>query len=335
MARIGVIGCGAVADFGHIPAILKTPGLELSALFDPLPGRAQEYSNRFGGQPFEDIEEFYATGLDAVIICSPLKTHFDQVMLASEKGVHVLCEKPIATDEDEAADMIAVMEDSGKAFFVTFVYRFSESVRQIRRWMREKVIGDTKHIRMIYLWDLHGEWEQDSSGKWIKSPRWRGRMLEGGPLIDCGVHQIDLIRWLTGKEIRSFEANGAWVSNYEAPDHILSWMQLESGITASVEVSFTYGHTAKDPLSLFSYEVIGTGGVARFDRNGYVLEARTGERLVQVQGHGEKDFDGMYRSFAHFLETGEQGDLASPQDAMIATEIATACTDQAIRKRHR
>jgi predicted dehydrogenase len=335
MARIGVIGCGAVADFGHIPAILKTSGLELSALYDPLPGRAQEYANKFGGQPFEDIEQFYTANLDAVVICSPLKTHFEQVMLASEKGVHVLCEKPIATDEDEAADMIAVMEDSGKAFFVTFVYRFSESIRQIRRWMREKVIGDTKHIRMIYLWDLHGEWEQTSSGQWTKSPRWRGRMLEGGPLIDCGVHQIDLIRWLTGKEVRTYEAFGAWVSEYDAPDHILSFMQLESGITASVEVSFTYGHTSKDPLSIFSYEVIGTGGVARFDRNGYILEARSGEKLIQLPGHGEKDFDGMYRAFAHFLNTGEQGDLASPQDAMIATEIATACTDQAIQKRLR
>jgi predicted dehydrogenase len=333
MARIGLMGCGSVADFGHLPAIVSTPGLEIVALFDPVPGRAESYSKKFGGKPFTDETQFFAEGLDAVVISSPVAFHHDNVMLCSEHNVHVLCEKPIATDEDEAADMIAVMEDVGKGFFVGMVYRFSPVALQLKQWIEEGLLGKVKHIRMIYLWNLHGQWVHDGSGKWIESAMWKGRMMEGGPLVDCGVHQIDLIRWMTGLEIKSWEGFGTWVSDFEAPDHVVAQLQLENGITASVEVSFTYGHTAREPRSVFTYEVIGTGGVARFDRDGYILEARNGDGVRIGHGTGEKNFEGMYSQFAEFLHSGKSGNLASPNDAMVATEIAVDCTDQAIRRR--
>ncbi|MEI8283206.1 MAG: hypothetical protein WCG75_12435, partial [Armatimonadota bacterium] len=118
-----------------------------------------------------------------------------------------------------------------------------------------------------------------------------------------------------------------------APDHVVAQLQLENGVTASVEVSFTYGHTAKQPRSVFTYEVIGTGGVARFDRDGYVLEVRDGAGVRLEHGTGEKNFEGMYSQFAEFMDSGFAGDLASPHDAMVASEIAVDCTDQAIARR--
>jgi predicted dehydrogenase len=186
---------------------------------------------------------------------------------------------------------------------------------------------------MQYLWNLHGQWVQDAAGKWVESPLWRGRMLEGGPLIDCGVHQIDLIRWMTGREVVSCDGFGAWVAKYDAPDHVTCHLALEGGITASVEVSFTYGHTAREPPSFFTYELIGTGGVARFDRNGYVLEARNGEQVIRSEGASEKNFDGMYQQFARYMSSGELGALASPDDALVATKIALECTDRAMARR--
>lgn len=333
MAKIGILGCGSVASFGHLPAIHKTPGFELVSLYDPVPGRAQLFANEFGGQPFDDLDEFFATGLDAVAVTSPLPAHHDNVMLCAEHGVHVLCEKPIAENEDDASDMIAVMEDADKGFFVGFVYRFSPVAIQFREWHHQNLLGKVKHFRMVYNWNLHGQWVQHGDGPWVESPAWRGRMLEGGPLIDCGVHQIDLVRWISGLEVKSCDGFGTWISNYESPDHITAHLQLENDVTASIEVSFTYGHTAHDPRSVFTYEMIGTGGVARFDRDGYILEARDGHGIIQVPGTGEKNFDGMYAQFLRYIEQGETGYLASPQDALIASEIAIECTDKAIRKR--
>jgi predicted dehydrogenase len=333
--RIGLMGCGSVADFGHLPAIGRCSDFELVGLYDPVPGKAKSYADRFGGSAFETDEKFFTTPMDAVAICSPLAFHSDNVMLASQYGVHVLCEKPIAATEDEAADMIAVMEDSGKGFFVGLVYRFSDVAATMRQWLREGVIGDVRHIRMQYLWNLHGQWVQDASGQWVESPLWRGRMLEGGPLIDCGVHQIDLIRWMTGREVVACDGFGAWVAKYDAPDHVTSHLSLQGGITATVEVSFTYGHTARDPLSIFTYELIGTGGVARFDRGGYVLEARTGDQIIRAEGASEKNFDGMYSQFAKYITHGEVGALASPDDALVATKVAIECTDRAMARRVR
>lgn len=333
MAKVGLIGCGSVASFGHLPAIHRTSGIELVALFDPMPGRAESYAAEHGGTPYTDERKFFEHGLDAVVVCSPLGAHHDNVMLASEYGVHVLCEKPIAENEDDAADMMAVMEDSGKGFFVGFVYRFSPVAAQLRDWFHAGTIGKVRHLRMNYLWNLHGQWVQDETGKWIESPMWRGRMLEGGPLIDCGVHQIDLCRWITGLEVKDYSARGAWISNYEAPDHLMAWLQLENGVTASIEVSFTYGHTAREPISQFQYEMIGTGGIARYDRNGYLLEARDGNGVIQGHGASEKNFDGMWAQYAEFLHNGKVGALASPQDAIIATEIANGCTRIAIQNR--
>lgn len=333
--RIGLMGCGSVADFGHLPALGRCSAFELVGLYDPVPGRADAYAAKFGGKGFTSEDEFFAQPMDAVAICSPLPYHHENVMKCAEHGVHVLCEKPISDDEDDAADMIAVMEDAGKGFFVGLVYRFSPVAATLKKWLREGLIGDVRHIRMQYLWNLHGQWVQDATGKWIESTLWRGRMLEGGPLIDCGVHQIDLIRWMTGREVVTADGFGAWVAKYDAPDHVTCHLALEGGITATVEVSFTYTHTAREPLSLFTYELIGTGGVARFDRNGYLLEARTGQEVVRGEGASEKNFDGMYHQFARFLEFGEVGDLASPDDALTATKIAIECTDKAIAKRIR
>jgi len=332
--RLGVLGCGSVTDFGHVPAIERIRhswGLCPVAFFDPVISKAQKYASKFEGAVAADsYDDFFGQKLDAVVICSPMPKHHENVLLCAKHGVHVLCEKPIAENEDQAEEMIKAMEATGKGFFIAFVYRFSPIAQTLKHWFHSGVIGDVKSIRMIYNWNLHGQWVQDEAGKWIESPMWRGRMLEGGPMIDCGVHMIDLIRWMSGEEIVDASGHGAWVSNYEAADHVYAHLESESGIHGMVEMSFTYGHTAKFPAPQFTYELIGTGGVAKYDRNGYLLEARNGEGILKGPSEGEKNFDGMWHAFCHYIRTGESGDLASPRDALEATRIALETTPRRI-----
>ena len=334
MARIGVMGCGVVADYGHLPAILDTPGLELAALLDPNPVRLAHAASRFGHPPaFTTSEEFFQTPMDAVLICSPAGAHLQNVLDAAKAGVHVLCEKPLAMTDKEAEHAIEAMEAAGKMLFTGFVYRFSPVALQIKKWVDEGIIGEVRSLRLIYIWDLHGQFEQDETGEWIESPRWRGRMLEGGPMVDCGVHQIDLARWWLGDEVVKVVPAAAWVSNYEAPDHVYVHMDHERGAHTMVEMSFTYGHTSREPNPHFSYHLIGTGGVIRYDRDGYILEARTGEQTIRVPGASEKNFHGMHAAFAEALRTGETGNLPSGRDGLIATRIARTATDEAIESR--
>ncbi len=230
MARIGLMGCGVVADYGHLPAIIDTPGLELVALFDPDPVKVAYAAGRFGNPlAFTNSDEFFGAGLDAVVICSPAWAHLENVLAAAKHKVHVLCEKPLAMNDEEAQHAIDAMEASGKMLFTGFVYRFSPVALQIKQWIEEGLVGEIRSTRLIYIWDLHGQFEQDAAGKWIESPRWRGRMLEGGPMVDCGVHQIDLARWWLGDEVARTTVAAAWVSDYEAPDHVYSAFRPRAG----------------------------------------------------------------------------------------------------------
>jgi predicted dehydrogenase len=333
MARIGVMGCGAVSDFGHIPAILQTHGLELTALFDPSQERVHAMSDKYGGKPFTNQDAFLDSGLDAVVVASPATVHKDNVFAAAKRGLHVLCEKPIAMDDDEAEEMIEVMRKADRMLLVGFVYRFSPVALTIRHWIEEGMIGDVRSLRLIYIWDLHGQYEQTPNGQWIESPRWRGRMLEGGPMVDCGVHQIDLTRWWLNDEVARFESSGAWVSEYEAPDHVYLHMDMAKGAHSMIEMSFTYGHTAREANPHFSYHIIGTGGVIRYDRDGYILETRNGQGTHYAPGASEKNFPGMHAAFAEALRTGDPGHLPRAEDGLIATKIARDATNTAIAKR--
>ena len=334
MSRIGVMGCGAVSDFGHVPAILQTDGLELVSLYDIDRDRVEGMASKFGGiRAYTDQAEFMRSGLDGVVVASSATAHHDNVMAAAEAGIDVLCEKPIAMNDHEAQEMIAAMKAARKMLLVGFVYRFSPVALQIREWIRSGIIGEVRSLRLIYIWDLHGQYVQAPDGEWIESPLWRGRMLEGGPMVDCGVHQIDLTRWWLEDEVAKFDAHGAWVSNYDAPDHVYLHMDMARGAHSMVEMSFTYGHTAREPRSEFSYHVIGTGGVIRYDRDGYVLEAREGQGTVRVPGASEKNFPGMHAEFAKALRTGEPGHLPRAEDGLIATKIARTATEVAMAKR--
>lgn len=328
------MGCGSVSDFGHVPAILQTDGLELVSLYDIDRDRVEGMASKFGGiRAYTNQEEFLQSGLEGVVVASPATAHHDNVLAAARAGVHVLCEKPIAMTDAEAQQMMAAMKAANRLLLVGFVYRFSPVALQIRDWVRSGVIGEVKSLRLIYIWDLHGQYEPTAGGKWIERHLWKGRMLEGGPMVDCGVHQIDLTRWWLQDEVAQFDGHGAWVSNYDAPDHVYLHMDMERGAHSMVEISFTYGHTAREPRSEFSYHLIGSGGVIRYDRDGYILEAREGQGTIRVPGASEKNFPGMHAEFAKALRSGEPGNLPLAEDGLIATKIARAATEIAMAKR--
>ncbi|MBC8065916.1 MAG: Gfo/Idh/MocA family oxidoreductase, partial [Chlorobia bacterium] len=245
MIRIGIVGCGEVANFGHLPAITSNPSLELAALFDPSEANLNATAAKFGNPPtFKDLAGFYSVGLDAVVIASPAPTHRENVLYAATQGVHVLCEKPISDDEDEAREMADAMAKSGKIFTIGFCYRFSSVSTQIRDWVGQGVIGKVRSLRFVYIWNLHGRYRPGpDDGAWIESPPWRGRMVEGGPMVDCGVHSVDLARMWLGTDPVRIHGEGAWVADYEAPDHMYLHLDHSCGAHTMVEMSFTFCHT--------------------------------------------------------------------------------------------
>lgn len=332
MKRIGLMGCGVIAEHGHADAIANTPGLELTALYDPNPEAIARLQQRFTwARGFTDIEAFYACGLDAVTITSPAPVHHANVLGAAHHGLHVLCEKPLAMDEAEIEDMIRVMDDAGLLLGTALCYRFSPVAQQITRMIRERWIGELRAMRLIYVWDLHGKWEHGPNGDRFESPRRIGRFVEGGPLVDCGVHQIDLALWWSGSPIARQQSAAAWIEEHDAPGHVWLHLDHDNGCHSAIEVSFSYGQSVRDPVDLFVYELIGTDGLIRYNRDGWRFEVRTPEGTQFLPGASEKDFYGLYRAWRDALNAGELGEVPSAQDGLLVTRIARRATDDAIR----
>ena len=131
--KIGLMGCGAVADYGHIPAILSVPELELYAIFDPDEKNLLRTQEKYGiPNAYADVEKFFRSGIEAVSITSPAPCHKQNVFDAARFGLPVICEKPLAMDRTESEAMIALMKKAGLPLYSGFCYRFSPCAIKIR-----------------------------------------------------------------------------------------------------------------------------------------------------------------------------------------------------------
>jgi len=332
--RIGVMGCGVVSNYGHLPPLRDSDRFEVVSLMDPDAERLADYQKRFGvPQGFTDQESFFKSGLDAVAICSPAPAHLENIKGCAAHGLPALCEKPLAMNADDAQHMVELMEKAGLPLYVGFCYRFAGVAQTIRDLVRNEVIGQARTLRLIYNWDCHGKYMQDDNGEWVLDARRVGRMDEGGPMVDCGVHQIDLAQWWLGSPVVRYNSQGSWADEFEAPDHVFLHMDHDCGAHTMVEMSYSYGHTTKHKYNEFIYELIGTCGMIRYERNTNFFELRTDQYTAALEHTGEKNFALMYERFADALASGEPGDLCTGQEAIRATDIARDATNDAIAAR--
>ena len=334
MKKIGLMGCGAVADYGHIPALQEVSELELTSIFDPNPETLKYIQGKFNiPNAYTDSEEFFKSGIDAVSITSPAPCHKENVLDAARHNLPVLCEKPLAMNQQEAEAMINAMKQANAQLYTGFCYRFSPCALKIKELIENDSIGDIRSLRLIYNWHVHGKYSIDENGNKQIQLRREGRMLEGGPMVDCGTHQIDLAMFWLNSEIVHYTGHGAWVEDYEAPDHVWLHMTHKNGTHTMVEMSYSYHHTSKNKQSEFVYELIGSKGVIRYDRNNKSFTVENEEGLQTYPFASEKNFTGMYEEWAKSLTTGHSDLLTTAEKGMEVVTIAREGTNQAIQQR--
>ena len=191
--KIAIIGCGGIARAAHMKQYLKlTEDYEIVAVCDILPDRAEQFAKEFGIPAFfTDYKQvFDIEGLDAVDICTPNYLHSIIAVEALNRGLNVLCEKPDAVSVSEAAKMKEAAERNGKLLMVIRNNRFLAQSKYLKQY-----IDDGKFGR-IYAGRCGWQRRRGIPGKggWFTTKAESG----GGPLIDLGVHMIDLSIWLMG-----------------------------------------------------------------------------------------------------------------------------------------
>ncbi len=191
--KIGIIGNGGICKGAHIDGYLKDDRVEIVALCDIIEERSQYLKDTYfpNAKVYTDYKELLKDeNIDAVDICTPNYLHSIIAVAAFEAGKHVFCEKPDAVDVTEVLKMKEASEKSGKILMVMRNNRFVDASQYAKKYITDGKMGE------IYAGRCGWQRRRGIPGKggWFTTKAQSG----GGPLIDLGVHMIDLAIWLMG-----------------------------------------------------------------------------------------------------------------------------------------
>ena len=187
--KIGIIGTGNISN-SHIQAYLRNPNVELYAFCDINEKQLHTMGEKYGiTRLFTDKDEMLKLPeIDAVSVCTWNSAHAECTIAALNAGKHVLCEKPMALNTQEAEAMKAAAEKNGKLLMIGFVRRYGNDCKILQDFINNDFMGELYYAKATYL-------RRDGNpGGWFGDKSRSG----GGPLIDLGVHVIDLVRYLSG-----------------------------------------------------------------------------------------------------------------------------------------
>ncbi|WP_394788899.1 Gfo/Idh/MocA family protein [Rhodoferax sp.] len=239
--RVAVIGLGM--GRAHIKGWNEHPGVEVVALVDPDAARLALVGDEFGiAGRYASAEALFATEtLDVVSICTPNKFHKGLSLEAFAAGCHVLCEKPMAMNAQEGREMLEAAKDVGKRLMINFSYRFSAASRALKTQVDAGLFGDFYFGRSVW----HRRRGMPGFGGWFGTQALAG----GGPLIDLGVHRLDLALWLMGYPKPTWVMGSTYNAiasplaekagkTFDVEDLAAGFIRFENGATLALEASW-------------------------------------------------------------------------------------------------
>lgn len=195
--KVGIVGCGGIFNSAHLPLYMNSAEVEIVALCDIVISKAEAVADRIGlpktacYKNYEDLLKI--PELDAVDICTPNYLHSIVAVAALNKGINVFCEKPDAVSVAEAEKMKTAAENSGKTLMVMRNNRYNDYSKFLKKYIAEGKMGE--------IYTARCGWQRrrgiPGKGGWFTTKAQSG----GGPLIDLGVHMIDLCIWLMGNPV--------------------------------------------------------------------------------------------------------------------------------------
>jgi myo-inositol 2-dehydrogenase/D-chiro-inositol 1-dehydrogenase len=241
-SRIALVGAGRIGR-QHAQAVQQSDLLELTAVVDP-DARAREAVGDESTLRFESPDALPELGLDGVIVAVPTAHHVAVVSPLLDARIPVLCEKPCGLDVAEVLELAALARKVSVPLMVGYWRRFVPSLCALQARIQSGETGDLTTV-LAFQWD--GE---------PPSPAFRDPASSGGILVDMGVHEFDMLRWLTGQEIydiTGFASHVTWADVVEGdPDTVNLVAYLTGGSTAIVSLARRH-----PPGDLARVEVLG------------------------------------------------------------------------------
>ncbi|CAM3220507.1 Gfo/Idh/MocA family oxidoreductase [Paenibacillus lupini] len=327
--KVGIVGAGSISNM-HLQSYARNKDVDITAVCDLNENRAQDKAQQFGAKYiFTDYQQMLAKAeLDAISICTWNNSHAPISIAALDAGKHVLVEKPLCKTLAEALLVQEAVERSGKLLQVGFVRRYASNTAILKQFIDHGELGSIYFAKATCLRRL------GNPGGWFSDKERSG----GGPLIDLGVHIIDLCWYLMGRpKVVSISGNTyhqlgnrshiQHLSFYKAADYDArnnnvedsanALIRFEGGASLLVDVSFTL-HAKEDELTVKIYG----------DKGGAEIEPKlaiVGEKyntIVNLQPQVDNlsfDFNAGFQSeIDHFVDSclGRKETLSPVQDGV-------------------
>lgn len=330
MVRVGIVGCGNTIGIAkaHINGYLKLDNVTITALYDILPGRAEEYKKKFdlGKAKIAKTYEELLDECDAVSICTPNATHVDLTVEALKRGKHVLCEKPFARNSEDCMEAIRYQRLTGKVCMIGLCYRGIPAFRYIKKLIDDGFLGKIYFVR------------ESQGGNRIGNPdvkcEWRMQSELSGPgsVADFGSHMLDMTDWILRDScgpIRSVQCmQGLFIEqrkdvftdkikDVDNDDVSVFNAKMESGAL----VSFTSSRIGCDHL----FEVYGSKGYLGYNGNNQfaITMQKIGEERKVVEVPEEIYADALAlkntREIHYFLEVRDFVEAIEKNDSTLIT----------------
>jgi predicted dehydrogenase len=307
--RFGLVGAGGIAQ-AYAQAFNESRCCELAAVADVREDAARSLAEIVDSKSYNDHRELADLGLDAVIVSTPPALHAEIGCFFLEKGIPVLCEKPLCVTIADAEKMIESAERSGALFTMASKFRFCEDVVKAKGILTSGMLGDVLQFENAFTAKV------DMSRRWNSDIEQSG----GGVLIDNGTHSVDIIRFFLGgiESVLAVDAGGT--QGLAVEENVKMFAKTHHGVTASVDL--TWGINKELPYFISIYGSNGSLHVG-WRESKYKVNSNP-DWTVFGNGYDKvASFKGKIENFAGALR-GTEELFIKPDDALASVQVIDA-----------
>lgn len=309
--KAAVIGLGNISG-AHIKGWQGTDGVELVAGADVRQEAADRAAEAHGIAAYTDWRKMLdEQGADIVSICTPPAFHREAAVEALERGIHVMCEKPMAAAVADAEAMAAAAERAESIMMVAFCHRFHGTAMKARQLIDEGVLGRPVYFRGAFT----------GKADMVGNHRAQMSLAGGGSLMDNGSHAADLYQFLLGRVANVSCRAGTFLQDMETDDVAVMIFEGENGCFGEIITGYSM------PGDFTQWRIVGEKGLLEivdyFSGPVRFTPAETGEATDYEADNSETRFDRQFRHFVECVKSGAQP-ISNAQTALHTQRVIDA-----------
>jgi UDP-N-acetylglucosamine 3-dehydrogenase len=310
--KVGIISFAHMHAFSYATHVINHPNAELVAIWDESVERGSEMADKFSCDYFDNIDIFLQKDIDVVIVCSENSKHKEHVIASARAKKHILCEKPIATEVDDAVEMITTCEDEGVLLQIAYPVRFAPALIKARQILQNGDLGEILAINSSNHGQMPGGWfvEKELSG--------------GGAATDHIVHVMDLIRWIFKTEVKNVYAElDTRFYDIDVEDCGIVTLELDSGTIVTIDPSWSRPKNFPTWGDVIM-EVIGTKGTLTIDAfKQHLVYYDSKDNKVQHLPWADDSDKGLINDFIQTVEENRRPSITG-EDGLRTLEVVLA-----------